>query len=372
MGNLIFRVLAFFKLGSENQVSPVAPSASALDTVTVINNPEAPETEPATATPGEALGRPKLANEYEGNYAALPEFVELSFFNWMAGRSAENPVRDESFEHKIIEYLDVLEKSESGGANQIPRVPSVMMELLKRTHEENVTGSELTQIITRDVVLVAAILNEVNSSYYKVNKKVTEIGQALMMLGHNRLRMVLAKISFTPVFNDQIGNHTKVAAAKLWEESQQRALACYLLANSSGADPFMAFLAGLMKDVGIIVALRVFDRSNSEGELPSSDEFRTAFLAKSMALSARIGQIWTLPDIVVQALTQMNMGSSITESKTMAEVLQRADFVSKTSMLMHASQLSLDMNKLPVTMTKAEIDCLTALLSGQLSVANIM
>jgi len=362
-------VLAFFKLGSAGQIGQGATVLSDVDKVTVTKTSEVPDIPTA---PDDVPGRPLLVNEYDGDYVALPGFVELSFFNWMAGKSAENPARAESFEHKIIDYLEVLEKSESGGANQIPRVPSVMVELLKRTHEENVTDSELSRIITKDVVLVAAILNEVNSSFYKVNKKVTELSQALMMLGHNRLRMVLAKISFTPVFNDQVGNYTRVAATKLWEESQQRSLACYLLAKQSGVDPFMAFLAGLMQDVGIIVALRVFDRSNSSGDLPTSDEFRTAFLEKSMALSARIGQIWTLPEVVVSAITQQSFDKTATIPEPMAQVLRRADFISKTCMLINAGQLSLDLNKLGTTLTKTEMDSLTALLNGQVSVANIM
>jgi len=361
MASVFSRVLAFFSPGPKRvEMHAMGPPAT----------PDVAQAGPEPSV--EVVSRPASENDYDGDYHQLPDFVELGFYNWMAGKSAETVVRDESFEHKIIDYLEVLEKSESGGANQIPRVPSVMVELLKRTHEENVTDSELSGIITRDVVLVAAILNEVNSSFYKVNKKVTELSQALMMLGHNRLRMVLAKISFTPVFNDQVGNYSKVAATKLWEESQQRALACYLLAKPSGVDPFMAFLAGLVQDVGVIVALRVFDRSNSTGDLPTSDEFRIAFLTKSIALSARIGQIWTLPEVVVNAIAQQTSAATATNSEPMARVLQRADFISKTCMLINAGQLSLDLNKLKTTLTETEMDSLTGLLSGQLSVANIM
>jgi len=361
MASVFSKVLAFFKPGAApDENHAVRPTATRIDVEAEV---------PASIEP---VSRQVAENEYEGDYGKLPDFVETAFYNWMAGQSAVNPVRDESFEHKIIEYLDVLEKSETGGANQIPRVPSVMVQLLKRTHEENVTGSELSQIITKDVVLVAAILNEVNSSFYKVNKKVTEISQALMLLGHNRLRMVLAKISFTPVFNDQLGNYTKVAATKLWEQSQQRSLACYLLAKQNEVDPFMAFLAGLMRDVGIIVALRVFDRSSSSGDLPTSDEFRSAFLLKSVALSSRIGQIWTLPVGVINAIKLQVPDKSAPVPDPMGQVLQRADFISKTCMLINAGLLAVDMDQLKATLTQPEMDCLSALLSGQVSVANIM
>ena len=125
------------------------------------------------------------AKEYEGNYKDLPAFVEVSYFDWMAGKSQVNPIRDQAFEQKIVEYLDMLAESELAGSNLIPRVPSVMVQLLKRMHEENVSGSELSRIITRDVVLVAAILREVNNSFYNLNSKVTELSQAILLLGQH-------------------------------------------------------------------------------------------------------------------------------------------------------------------------------------------
>jgi len=363
MANLFSRISALFKPQAATAATPAVPADQATAAEKKLDMAD-------QATTGTADDQAALRNLFLGDYQDLPDFVDGLFFQWMAGQEADNVQRDESFEHKIIDYLEVLAQSESAGANLVPRVPTVMVQLLKRSHEENVTGSELSQLITKDVVLVAAILNEVNSSFYKSNKKVTELSQAIMMLGHNRLRMVLAKISFTPVFNDQLGNYTKLAAAKLWDESQQRALACYMLAKHHQVDPFLAFLAGLMRDVGVIVALRVFDRSGTDTVLPISTEFRLGFQHKSLVLSGRIGQIWTLPEKVVAAIEAQLPGSANVTG--MAAVLQRADFISKTCMLVNAGMLNLDNARMQDILTDSENDCLAALLSGKVSVANLM
>jgi HD-like signal output (HDOD) protein len=314
----------------------------------------------------------EAANQFDGDYKDLPDFVDACYFDWMAGKSGDSPISDEAFERKIIEYIDVVADSESAGANLIPRVPSVMVQLLKRMHEENVSGSDLSRIITKDVVLVAAVLNEVNSSLYNLNDKITELSQAIMVLGYNRLRMVLTKLSFTPIFNDQLGTYTKLTSAKIWEESQKRALVCYLLAKHQQVDPFVAFLAGLLHDVGLMVALRVFDRSSANGQLPTSPEFRDAIQKKSLIISSRIGQIWSLPEIVLKAIDAQITDEAGAANMPLAQVLKKADFISKTCILIDAEQLAIDLEQIRDILTESEAECLITMLDGQVSVANIL
>jgi|GEM_PF-5056055 len=329
------------------------------------------------AKAGAAQKQQKSVHEFAGDYKGLPTYVEACYFDWMATDSTNKAGRnkvteDPAFERKIIEYLDGLAESEYAGANLIPRVPSVMVQLLKRMHEENVSASELSHIITKDVVLVAAILREVNSSYYNLNCKVTDLSQAILLLGHNRLRMVLAKLSFTPIYNTQLGAYTKLTAAKIWDESQKRALVGYLLAKHQKVDPFMAFLAGLMQDVGLMVALRVYDRSSGNGQLPNSAEFRGEFQKKSLSLSTRIGQIWSLPEIVIRAIEAQATDRTALVKLPLAKVLQKADFISKICILIEDGHLKVDMERVKVILTDSETDCLFTMLEGQVNVATIL
>ena len=377
MGKLFSWIVRIFKGGyvaNDNPYAPVHVESNLIVKNKPSGNPGAKPFKKNQAAKAAAAGKkvvPKI-KEYDGSYKHLAEHVDATYFDWMAGKSEANPIRDPAFEKKIVEYLDTLAESEFAGSNLIPRVPSVMVQLLKRMHEENVSGSELSRIITKDVVLVAAILREVNNSFYNLSDKVTELSQAILLLGHNRLRMVLAKLSFTPVYNDQLGNYTKLTASKIWEESQYRALACYLLAKHQKVDPFMAFLAGLMQDVGLMVALRVFDRSSGNGELPTSAHFRDGFQKKSLVLSARIGQIWSIPELVIRAVEAQNGDRTALAKIPMARVLKKADFISKTCMLINNGQLALDMERVREILSDSESDCLITMLEGQVSVANIL
>ena len=56
----------------------------------------------------------------------------------------------------------------------------------------------------------------------------------------------------------------------------------------------------------------------------------------------------------------------------MAMVLEKADFISKTCQLIHARLIAVDMEQMKTVLDDAELACLSSLLSGQVSAANIM
>jgi len=134
----------------------------------------------------------------------------------------------------------------------------------------------------------------------------------------------------------------------------------------------MAFLAGLMQDVGLMVALRVFDRSSGNGQLPTSAEFRAAFQQHSLILSTRIGQIWSLPEIVIRAIEAQSTDRLALAKLPLAKVLKKADFISKTCILIDAEHLKVDMERARVILTDSETDCLFTMLEGQVNVTNIL
>ncbi len=308
---------------------------------------------------------------FRGNYQDLPAWVDEHYFAWVTGAAPEGALPDDAFASQMLDYLDVLASSELAGSNLIPRVPSVMIQLLKRMHEENVSSLELSRLISKDVVLVAAILGEVNSSFYNLSERSSDLSQAILMLGHNRLRMVLAKVSFTPVYSQQLGSLTRESATRIWDESQRRALACYRLAKARQVDPFMAFLAGLMQDVGLMVALRVFDRSSAQSQLPSLNSFRSELESKALLLSSRIGTIWALPGVVIKAIEAQASPTQVSAVLPLAQVLRRADFLSKTSILIQQGLLSVDMDRMRKMLTEAEMNCFFVLLDGKSSLAQL-
>src|SRR5207237_744784 len=78
------------------------------------------------------------------------------------------------------------------------------------------------------------------------------IDAALLVLGQNGLRMLLARAAFRPIIGMQGGVHARLAAPRVWSHTERCALAASLLAPACQADPFEAYLAGLMHDLGLL------------------------------------------------------------------------------------------------------------------------
>lgn len=213
-----------------------------------------------------------------------------------------NDTRLNEAEKTILTALERLCQSEWQGSKLIPRVPTVVPQLLKSLRDENVSDSTLAQYLAKDVLLVAELIAEVNSAYYSPPSKITSLDQAVRMLGINGLRMLVARVAFRPLIQLQSGSLANAAAPYIWQQSDWCASAAHMLAQQRGEDSFAAFLAGLTQSIGLMIALRTVDQSLIAHGLPESLNFRLRFLQTATLLSARMAKYWQFPPAVCSAL----------------------------------------------------------------------
>ena len=202
----------------------------------------------------------------------------------------------------VLGELDRLIAAPSDAADLVPRVPEVIPQLLRSLRDEDTSGAELARLVARDPALVAELIREANSPHYRSSRQVRTIDAALLVLGRNGLRMLLARAAFRPLIGALSGRHSRQAAPRIWNHTENCALAASLLAPSCGADPFEAYLAGLMDDLGLIVAFRLFDGVLDVDALPRDPAFVDALMARTRTLAARIAMQWELPPPIAAAI----------------------------------------------------------------------
>jgi len=242
-------------------------------------------------------------------HAPAPFDLDLAFHRWLSGPVAHV---GETKDALIIDELAKLARQPDDAAELVPRVPAVVPQLLRSLREEGTSATELARQVAQDVTLVAEVIREVNSPWYRPTAPVRTIEGAVMLLGQNGLRMLLARVAFRPVISAQTGRLARQAAPQLWKHSEKSALADSLAAPSLGADAFEACLAGLMQNVGLVVALRLIDQVDAAGRLPQSNEFVHALRGHARVLSARIAQQWELPPPVSAAI--LHEGSPLAQA----------------------------------------------------------
>ena len=216
-----------------------------------------------------------------------------------------NRLAERSFESLKSEQQQLLAimKSLNDRASKLDAY-SRQEQLLRSLRDETSSAGELARQVAQDVTLVAHVIREVNSPYYRATAPIANIEGALMLLGQNGLRMLLARVAFRPLIGTQSGHLARRGAPQLWRQSEQCALAASMAAPARGADPFEATLAGLMQNVGLVVALRLMDGLAGAAPLPPSDAFARALLDSARRLSAGIAQLWEFPPAVGQAILQ--------------------------------------------------------------------
>ena len=262
--------------------------------------------------------------------------VDAAFFRWLAGAAGGDA--PEATERLILDELARLADAPARAAELVPRVPAVIPELLRSLRDESMSNAALSRMVAQDVVLVAEVVREANSSFYRPPSPVKNIEGALMLLGQNGLRMLLARVAFRPVISMQTGRFAKLVAPQVWMQSEKCALACATLAPHAGANPFEAYLAGLIQNVGLIVAFRLIDQVYNEDVLPRSNAFAAALLGQARRLAHGIALEWAFPASVAQAI----LDAGTPHPGALGGVLASADALAKLRLLVDAGELAAD------------------------------
>ncbi len=279
--------------------------------------------------------------------ATAPGQVSLdhdqAWWRWLtAGAAAAAPTAAaQRHSRLVLAELDRLLDSPNHAADLVPRVPEVIPQLLRSLRDEASSSAELARQVARDPSLVAELIREANSPYYRASSQVRTIDAALLVLGRNALRMLLARAAFRPLIGIQNGRHSRQAAPRIWSHTEKCALAASLLAPGLGADPFEAYLAGLMDDLGLIVALRLFDGMLDTDALPQDPAFVAALLARTRTLAARIALQWELPPPIAAAILGAG-GSGPSAAQPLSLSLGRGEYLALLRLLLDDGMLAAD------------------------------
>ena len=282
---------------------------------------------PATSPPGVAGDRRSAAAAEDTALAELD--LDLAFFHWLAGPHVTGQPAPDG---PVLDELARLARDPHGAAALVPRVPAVIPQLLRSLREEDSSAGALARQVAQDPVLVAEVIREVNSPYYQPASPIRNLEGAVLLLGQNGLRMLLARVAFRPIISQQAGPLARLVAPPLWRQSELCAHAAALLAPRHGADPFEAYLAGLLHNVGLVVAFRVIEQLLPPGALPDADAFGTRLVAAARLISARIADAWELPPAIGHAIAHLG------DAGALPTLLFDADRLAKLQMLSRGGQ----------------------------------
>ena len=140
--------------------------------------------------------------------------------------------------------------------SHIATLPEVTLGIIELVEDPNSSAQDLNALIVRDPALSARVLKVVNSAFYGLPRQIGSINRAISLLGLNAVKNIAIAASLAKLFRGG-ALCDRFDAKELWAHSIAVATASKLLAKearkSSGDE---AFLAGLMHDIGVMVALQ--------------------------------------------------------------------------------------------------------------------
>jgi hypothetical protein len=148
--------------------------------------------------------------------------------------------------------------------------------------------------VAKDVQLTAEVMRLASSPYYRAQGAVSDLGQAITLIGVSGLNTVIARVVLKPIYEAAAGPLSARAAARLWEHADVLASHTSAQAVQAGASAFDGTLAGLLHSCGYSVSLRLLDRSGVALTLPPSAAFCAAVDERAHRLFGLAAQRWNI------------------------------------------------------------------------------
>lgn len=211
------------------------------------------------------------------------------------------------------QHAAILEKVNGNAAAAVhqreyfPRRPMLLPKLMQALNDDESTRRELVKLILEDPALAGSTLQRANSAAYRYSPEpVDSLDRAVVVLGTDGLRSLLATAILQPVFRQPKGRFDNFATVT-WEHAQRTAAAAEMCARVIGnADPFIAQLIGLLGPLARIVLFRLTMETYREfpDVQPRAEVFIRAMQLQAPNVAGFIAATWELSDPSIRALQE--------------------------------------------------------------------
>jgi len=207
-------------------------------------------------------------------------------------------LRDALSDKKLVKIIT--------GLKSLPSVPTLYVRLLKEFEREQPTLAKVGEIISMDIAMTAKILQLVNSAFFSIPYKVSNLNQALSILGLNTIKSLVLSVG---VFSEyQSRPSSAFSIEELWQHSifvgnLSRAIAVSV--NLSRVEQDEAQMAGILHDVGKLIQTDIpgFYRLLSMNTKIPEIQMEYHYLGTSHSeIGAYMLSLWGLPSTVIKAV----------------------------------------------------------------------
>lgn len=201
--------------------------------------------------------------------------------------------------------LDQLAAKVESNTVEIPPMPKAAMEAMRLMREPDPEIEDVAACIQVDPAMTAQVLRHANSALYGARQYIDNVTRAAFYLGFKRLKSVLMKVALLRLGSEV---NSQAYIQREWRFSTHCAAITRTLATKTAQDPEIAYVAGLLHDVGRIVVIGMLEKRGEITSAPEEDSNIEIILeVLHRGVGAQVAEAWELPlpvkDAVINHLT---------------------------------------------------------------------
>ena len=210
----------------------------------------------------------------------------------------------------------------------LPPLPIAVQRLLSVTSDPKADVRALTRIIEKDQVLTARILRVANSSFYGLSRRVETISKAVVILGFQAVRNIALRVAMLG-FQRGIDSELRPHLEAFWKHAIAVASAAELLATALRLpEPEVAFVAGLLHDLGKMVLMevlgeryaRLFERAEAS-TAPLHVREQAAFGITHTEAGQALCMHWKIPSLLTRVVATHHTPTDSNEAASSEDLL---------------------------------------------------
>jgi HD-like signal output (HDOD) protein len=136
---------------------------------------------------------------------------------------------------------------------EVPPLPQIAIRVLQLAQQPDVDIRELSRLVSNDTGLASKVLRLVNSSAFGLRHRVTDVQQAIVLIGSRRFQSLAVGIATADSLPKQTDGFDRLA---FWQDSLQRAVFAQCVAKSvAPSSEGEAFTGALLQNMALPILL---------------------------------------------------------------------------------------------------------------------
>lgn len=218
--------------------------------------------------------------------------------------------------------------------DSFPVLPATVSRIMEVTNDPNSSAQDVMEVIQPDQSLSLTVLKIANSVLFGRPKKVDSLKLAVTILGYNEVQSIALSKALYNSFNE-LPREQRPFIDIFWQHSFLCGLAARRIAGDLDYQQDIAFMAGLIHDVGKLVMLQTFGEDYTPGlwmarlSIESMlEEEKQIFSFAHDEIGGQLLSKWNFPDTLMSAVSCHHHPENAKTEKAYAYVVQLADILS--------------------------------------------